>query len=396
MKKTVAIVVSILMACSLLIGCGSDTASEKTDESKSQSEQTEKAEKTEVKTTGESFDDFVRPNVKSDKEMKVGMLHGTLSYEFTVRMVEQCELECDYRGWEYVDGLFESEADARDVWKTLINEKCDAIIITQLDNLASYSDLIEETRNAGIGLYSCVCGVTNGVIADCTLPSGIAAMELAYKIGQDYGFNANVAIICAVGNQIHQERGRSYEGILNGVFPDYKCIDFQDAGAIDVSLQNCYDYTQAWLQQYGDDLDVVFGTNDAFAISAAEAVKASGDETGEKTITVGMDGGNDTWSAIREGGPFKISYAQPTELFMHETLELVSQIQIQGLNPGDEGCNISKVGETNYYTGGIVTSENLPESGASIHSIFSYYTEPDNEEAWYNWCPDGHEIYTIE
>ena len=351
----------------------------------------------ETEATGElATDSYERPVMKEDGKVKIGFLHGTLSYEFTTRMVDQCKLECAHRGWDYVDGIFEQEASVRDVWNTLINQQCDAIIITQLDNLASYADLIEATRNAGIGLYSCVCGVTDGVIADCTLPSGVAAMELAYAVGQRYNFNANVAIICAEGNQIHLERGRAYEGILNGVFPDYKCLDFQDAGAIDVSLQNCYDYTKAWVQQYGDKLNVVFGTNDAFAMSAAEAIKESGDTTGEKTITVGMDGGNDTWTTIREDGPFKMSYAQPTELFMHQTMELVDQLQVQGLNPGDAGCSISKFGETCYFSGGIVSSDNLPESGASIHSIFSYYTEPDNPDAWYNWCPDGFEIYTIE
>ena len=345
---------------------------------------------------GEGFDAFPRPVVKEDGNLKVGFIHATLSYEFTVRLVEQCKLECAQRGYEYVDGLFEQEADARDVWKTLINEGCDVIIATQMDNFASYTDMIEETRNAGIGLYSCMWGVTDGIIADATLPGGIAAMELAYYIGQKYNFNAGVAILTAAGFQVHLERGRAFEGILNGVYPDYKCLDFQDVGGIDVSLQNCYDFTQAWKQQYGDELKVIFASNDAFAISAAEAIIASGDPTGEKTITAAIEGGNDAWAVIREDGPFKISYAQPTEQFMHETMELVEQIQVKGLNPGDEGCSISKVGETRYFTGGIVTSDNLPEPGSSIHSVYPYYTEPENPDAWYNWCPDGFEIYTID
>ena len=397
MKKLFALLLAACLLLTMAACSRPDAQPQPSAEDSAQTTQTtEPSNEANTAVNTAAFDEFVRPETKEDGKIKIGLLHGTLTYEFTVRMVDQCKLECAYRGWEYVDGLYEQAADVRDVWKTLINEGCNAIIITQLDNVASYADLVAESRNAGIGVYSCVCGVTDGVIADSTLSSGIAAMELAYYVGQEYGFDANVAILCAVGAQVHLERGRAYEGILNGVFPDYKCLAFQDAGGIDDSIQNCYDYTQAWLQQYGDELNVVFGTNDAFAMSAAEAIKASGDTTGEKTITVGMDGGNDTWAAIRKGGPFKMSYAQPTELFMHATLELVDQIQVKGLNPGDAGCSISKVGQTQYFSGGIVTAENLPESGGSIHSAFDYYTEPENPDAWYNWCPEGYEIYTIE
>ena len=97
----------------------------------------------------------------------------------------------------------------------------------------------------------------------------------------------------------------------------------------------------------------------------------------------GGEGGAEEWSYIRNGSYFKYSYAQHFEMFTHKVFECIDQIQVQGLNPGDEGCLLEKVGEVLYSEGMVITAENCPAPGANINSIFDYYT--DDADAWYNW-----------
>jgi phosphoribosylcarboxyaminoimidazole (NCAIR) mutase len=81
------------------------------------------------------------------------------------------------------------------------------------------------------------------------------------------------------------------------------------------------------------------------------------------------------------------------ESWVHTTCELIDQIQIQGLTPGDGKCMIDKAGGNTWLDGQVVTKENLPVSGSPIFSLFDYYDEND-KDAWYFWTtPDYPEIY---
>lgn len=100
-------------------------------------------------------------------------------------------------------------------------------------------------------------------------------------------------------------------------------------------------------------------------------------------FVAGIDGGSDAWNYIRSGGYFKYSYAQPFEMFTHKVFEAIEQIQVKGLNPGDEGCILAKSGEVLYSEGLVISQENVPEVGANINSAFDYYD--DDPDAWYNW-----------
>ena len=109
----------------------------------------------------------------------------------------------------------------------------------------------------------------------------------------------------------------------------------------------------------------------------------------------GFDGGSQAWAYIRNNTPLRYSYAVPDELFIHQVLELIDQIQVQGLNPGDEGCLISRAGETIYCEGIVIDRDNVPAVGTNIHAVFDYYGgDPDDEDAWYNWN-DGDGAYVV-
>ena len=123
---------------------------------------------------------------------------------------------------------------------------------------------------------------------------------------------------------------------------------------------------------------------------------ASGDTKGEETVVVGIDAGSRCFSYIRSGSPLKYDLALPIEHMVHITCETVDQIQVQGMNPGDEGCMIGYSGQQVYAEPMLITPENCPEVGTPIHEVFDYYGgDPEDTDAWYYWN-DGPGIYTVE
>jgi hypothetical protein len=89
-----------------------------------------------------------------------------------------------------------------------------------------------------------------------------------------------------------------------------------------------------------------------------------------------------------------MSYGQASEMYAHKIVELIEQLQIKGMKPGDPGCLIRQFGETMYSEGVLVTPENVPQAGQSIHVVQSYYN-PNDKDAWYLW-DDGKGIYSVE
>ena len=133
-----------------------------------------------------------------------------------------------------------------------------------------------------------------------------------------------------------------------------------------------------------------------YTMGACEAVMAAG-KTVDDIFCVGIDGGRQCWSYIRNGDPMKYSYAQGFELQMHSLCNIIDQIQVKGLNPGDPGCDVSAPQSMLFFRGGIVTKDNVPAVGTSVHQAFDYYDpdEKDPEKAWWNWT-DGPGIYMVE
>jgi len=151
------------------------------------------------------------------------------------------------------------------------------------------------------------------------------------------------------------------------------------------------------MEKHGDEIQCIFSYGDNSAMGAAEAIMATGDLTGEKTFTVGIDGGRQSWSYIRNGEPLKYSYAQGFELQAHMISQIIEQIQVEGMSPGDKGCDLTKPQSMIYVKGGVVTKDNVPDIGTSIHQAFDYYDASitDPEIAWWTWT-DGPGIYMVE
>lgn len=339
-----------------------------------------------------AFDDYPHPVVKSDGALTIGFISDKPEFESIQRILQQLRLECTHRGWELVEVVYESEQDLRDKVLNLINQNVDAILTFSLTNMDSKQDLVAQARAAGIGWYNMDTQIVDGVISNSAMPDGLAGATLMYAIGEKSKWNERIAVITKKSIQVHYERTDVMSAIAS-CYSTANILSEQDIAAVTYDeLQAANDFTKTWVTQYGDQLTGIITSTDYFGVPVAEALTQAGVDN---VWVSGFDGGSETWSYIRNNTPLQYSYAVPDELFVHKALEVVDDIQVEGMNPGDEGCAISHVGEIMYCEGIVIDRDNCPAVGTNIHAVFDYYGgDPDDADAWYNWN-DGDGAYVV-
>lgn len=345
------------------------------------------------KSATEEFDDYARPTVVGEKEVSVIYLISNMTDESNIRCEQQAAIEAAHRGWDYQVINYEKEDNFREYFQNAISQQPTAIIIGVTQSFDSYQDLVEQARNAGIGVYSNDNSVIDGVISNSTMDNAEAAKAIMDQVVADHGSSLKYAVYELAMSEVVTLRADEAKKYADG--SDLELLDSIDLASTGDLNTAGYTIAQTWLQQYGNDLQFIFCSADTPALSAAEAIVQAGDKTGEKTFVSGVDGGSSTWSYIRNNTPIKYTYSQPFEYFTHMTFEVINDIQVEGLNPGDDGCTISKAGEYMTAPGIVTTIDNCPAAGDSIHSVFDFYGEDaDDDDAWYNWT-DGPGIYEV-
>lgn len=339
-----------------------------------------------------AFDDYPHPVVKEDGALTIGFISDKPEFESIQRILQQLRLECTHRGWDLVEVVYESEQDLRDKVLNLINQNVDAILTFSLTNMDSKQDLVAQARAAGIGWYNMDTQIVDGVICNSAMPDGLAGAALMYAIGEKSQWNEGIAVITKKSIQVHYERTDVMSAIAS-CYSTANILSEQDIAAVTYDeLQAANDFTKTWVTQYGDQMTGIITSTDYFGVPVAEALTQAGVDN---VWVSGFDGGSRTWSYIRNNTPLQYSYAVPDELFVHKALEVVEDIQVEGMNPGDEGCTISHPGEIMFCEGIVIDRDNCPAVGTNIHAVFDYYGgDPEDADAWYNWN-DGDGAYVV-
>jgi len=335
--------------------------------------------------TVEAFDEYVRPRIKDS--LKVGLLMQTSTDEALLRAVRQAEIEAYHRGWEIVTVEYSNDEDCVSAFTNLIAQDVDAIFLNSISGIEAKTAVVEQARDAGIGVYALDTGMADGVIMNVSSANGLAAMELFYQVAADTNWDAGCAFLYLGVVAPHIERLSPIRSLLESdmIYPNMSLIAEQDLADYLPSPQTYeYEYTKTWVQNYGEDLGVIFCGAGAMMASVNEVCKAL---NADWVICAGFDGSSTTYAYLREGGATRYVYSLPSEQFTHECFEAMEAIQVKGLNPGDEGINIGNVNETIYLSGAIVTLENCPAIGETFHTVYSYY-DPDDADGWWNWTDE--------
>jgi ABC-type sugar transport system substrate-binding protein len=399
-----AIILLLVLLLTAITACdGTETEAEETtgaevdegeDEEEVVAETTEEAagedtgDEAVVVSDKEPFDEFPRPRIVTDRPLKVAFITHPSEAESRERTLKQNQIEAAHRGWELTVITVEDATEYKDAMLTAISLDVDAIHLGNLNSMESLVDVIAQARNAGIGVYNDDNQVVAGIIGNSTMPNAVASTALLYKVGEDYQWNANVCYPSIPVMQVHNERLLAVLGTADA-YPSWNTLEVVDVttwpGGIEASL---FEIPTGWMDKYGDELTGIYCTADVICMSAAEAIMSRG-LTGDDIWVAAIDGGSDAFAYIRNETPFMYVYAQPFEAYAHFTNEIIADIQVKGLNPGDPGCIISQVGEAIYSEGVIVTRDNCPPVGVSIHTIYDYYDPDAGEDVWYKWPEEG-------
>lgn len=349
----------------------------------------------------EDFDEYPHPIVREDGKLKVAVISQSLTVESIYRWDWQMQIECAHRGWEYLQLCYNTTDNYEAVFTSALNQGADVIVLINTASSAQWADLYNMAREEGVGVYA-LDGGYGSYVAGVMSPGATMMSELLYQIGIDYNWDADCGVIRCDIQQGSRDRTFPLLGFFeHEAYPNMKLLVTEDISAIYQALGGTMmagqEVVKGWMEKYGTDLQVIFSYGDNSAMGATEAIMATGDKTGEHTIVVGIDGGKQSWSYIREGSPLKYSYAQGFEYQSHILANIIEQIQVKGLNPGDPGCDILRPHSMLYVKGGLVSIDNVPEIGTSIHTAFDYYDPnvTDPELAWWNWT-DGPGIYMVE
>lgn len=332
-------------------------------------------------------DEFPVPSKLSDNPV-IALVGHSMSSESVQRDVKQFEIECAHRGWTARVEMAGGELGPQhDIMETLINAGVDAIVLMYV-HVQGLQDVIAQAREQGIGVYCLDTETMPGIITNVTMPNGVAGAEVAYyglnRLGSDGG--GVVYLSC----KWHIVRRRAYaaQPIIDD-FPNMESLATEWVSQADYSGDS-YNFMNNWLTRFGDDIDWVFGGWDTLGMFAAKAILDRG-YTADDMFCTGVDGGAEAFRQIRDhDNPFVASYAQPFELYTHTVMEVIQQIQGEGIAPYTAE-SLVPASKAIYCPGALVTEENCPPSGASVHSLFNYYDPNAGEDVWYNWG----EAYTI-
>ena len=348
-----------------------------------------------------SFDPYPRPKFKPDGKLTVAYLHGNLDQEDDRRLYQQIHIEAYQRGWDVrLMPVQSDEQLIRTSWLTANTLDVDVILIPGMDALHNKRDLIDASRNQGIGIYSMDVSPVEGIITNFNLDNGVGALELFYKVASDFDYKANFCITTGYTFPMVWERTLPvYAYLVNDtIFPDLKLLEEQSVDfSSPISLpEQCYTFMQTWNQKYGRDMNVVFIGADPDALVINESAMSAGRTINDlKLVTMG---GSPTVIAEMRNprSCLAYNYAQSPENQVHSMCELAYEIQVLGYTPGDGKCMINGSGGNTSLPGAIISRVTVPQPGDSVHTIFPYYDE-DDKDAWYFWtCPEYPSVYVFE
>jgi ABC-type sugar transport system substrate-binding protein len=338
------------------------------------------AQKTESVTAAQSLP---VPRVVTNRPLVLGFQTNTLMPESAQRIYLHIQIEAKHRGWKLVSNLDTATEDLqRAGLENFINQDVDAIVFFT-GTPETWTDIIIKAREKGIGFYSIDTGLRDGIIVNTTQSNGVAGAKMIHYGVDRLKERGNVLVINYPVAVVYRQRGAVAKGLLETEWPNIKMVGYEFMSP-EAMNKSCFEITQNYLTKYDNDIQWVFNIADSMGFASARAAEEAG-LTREDLFVTGIDGGTQAYAEIRNGTPFTATLSQPFELYTHNVCEVINQIQIEGIAPGEPDSMVP-ASRTIYSEGVVTTPENVPSVGTVIHELFrdSYY-DPNNKDAWYFW-----------
>lgn len=293
---------TVIMALSLAVGCGSSQG-------------------TDSKTEG---------NEKTEGDKKViGVSLLNCTHVFYNNIQKGLENKAEELGWELI--IQDAAADANKQLSQVqdfITQDVDAIIICPTNSAGSKS-MVELADEADIPVFTMDIEsdgeVVSHIATDNYKGGQIAAEYMLEKILTDKKGDAAVITYSEIEACIQREKG--FTDYLAENAPDVNVVDIQNYSG---DQQKAADVMQNMLLKH-ENIDVVFAVGDPAAIGAQSSIDAAGKDT----LIIGYDGNPEGIEAIKAGGNWVADVAQDPTAIAEKTLEAV-KTKLEGGTPEKE------------------------------------------------------------
>lgn len=273
MKRTLALILTLMLCLATLAGCGGGGGSTPAGNG-----------------SNNANDPGEDATTKDISKLKVAL--------FLKNQVNAVFLECQYGAEAYAEEMgFQldtmapatagSSDEQNDLIISAISAGYDAFVISPCDATAVCS-AIDMARDEGIKVIIVADTVTNTEIDGTVIADNKEAAAISFrKLCEALDGKGNVAIIRgSLSNSAADQHIEGCNEVLND-YPDVKVLDIQSGDYLRTTANTVM---EAYLQAY-DNIDGVFAGNDEMAVGAVEAIKAA-NRTGIKitSLDASVDG----------------------------------------------------------------------------------------------------------
>lgn len=273
LKRLFSVSLSVLMAATLLAGCGQKTTPASTDTG---SKTPATSEKIYIPVISKGFQHQFWQAVKQGAE----------------KAAKDYNVEITFEGPES-----ETMVDKQvEMLQAALGKKPKAIALAALDSKALIP-LLEKAKASNIPVVGFDSGVDSDIpVATASTDNLKAAGAAADKMAEAIGGKGEVAVV--VHDQTSATGVGRRDGFVNRIkekYPDIKIVDIQYGGGDHLKST---DLTKAIIQAH-PDIKGIFGANEGSAVGVLNGVKESNKEG--KIVVIGYDAGKQQKDAVRSG-----------------------------------------------------------------------------------------------
>lgn len=311
MKKFLALLLSLTLLATFLVGCGGKGGEADTDQPPETEEPAEGGD-----TDADPGEDAEEPT--ESKEVKVGITIYKFDDNFMTLYREELERyfaeelsndEVTYKV-TVVDGK-NDQAEQTNQIQTFIADKYDVIIANLVQSSAA-STVVNMCKDADIPVIFINREPTAedldlwdrvAYVGADARQSGTMQGEIIYNLENhgDINGDGKVSYVMVIGDPENVDAQYRTEFSIKALTDNGVEVEELVAQRGDWDQAKGQEIVAAALTQYGDQIEVVFCNNDAMALGALQAIEAAGRKVGEDIYLVGVDALEEVVELVEEG-----------------------------------------------------------------------------------------------
>lgn len=369
-KKTIALLLTLLMAVTLFAACTSDA--EVTTNSKSPASEKPAASNDPAASENPAASEGATTSAAGDasgatKDLDIIWIHSGASNQSEQRAFAGFSAFIKDQNWNWTITEVNSEdsdAKAANNISDAVAKGCDVIICSMVDMRAS-APAIQEANAAGIPIFTIDSGYTDGVVVDVTSNNNVMSAKVSTFLVDAIGGSGNICVLSASGFAGGRKRGN----VLNAVLaecPGIKVLDDHNINLADF-FNDSANTTEDWLSRFGDEIDAIWCVWDEPAMAATNVLTAAG-KTRDDIVVTGIDGNESAVQMMRDGSPIIATVAQPFELMGTTTAKLIQKVVVQSM-AWDEAVGATTI----YVDAPLITTSNTPDEGTPAYEAVDFY-----------------------